>query len=86
MLPDKRQFTYANADIHPRIGDRARFVDGPEVLVVEDVIDCEEKQQLWGWEGDEFGIVLKGEPYGRVTTEHVSTEVALVTRNEEQKS
>jgi hypothetical protein len=57
MPRDKNQFTYANADLHPRVGDRARFIDRPtELLVVDDVIDSVEKQAIWGWEGDEFGI------------------------------
>jgi hypothetical protein len=86
MPCDKHQFTYANAGIHPRVGDRARFIDRPnELLVVDAVIDSSEKQEMWGWEGDEYGIVLKGDPYGRVATERVSTEVEFVSRDEESK-
>jgi hypothetical protein len=86
MLRDKRRFIYANADIHPRIGDRARFVDRAEVLVVEDVIDSGEKQKLWGWEGDEYGIMLKGDPYGLVATVMVNTEVEFVSRDDKAKA
>jgi hypothetical protein len=86
MPRDKRHFTYANADIHPRIGDRARFVDRAEVLVVEDVIDSGEKQKLWGWEGDEYGIMLKGDPYGLVATVMVNTEVEFVSRDDKAKA
>ena len=43
----------------------------------------EAKQELWDWEGDEFGIVLNGgQGYGLVATQHVSTEVELISRDE----
>lgn len=86
MLRDKRHFTYANADIHPCIGDWARFVDGAEVLVVEDVIDSGEKQKLWGWEGDEYGIMLKGDPCGLVATMMVNTLVEFVSRDDKARA
>ena len=87
MPSDKRQFTYANAEIHPQVGDRARFVDRPnELLVVDSVIDSAEQQEMWGWEGDDYGIVLKGDPYGLVATEMVGTEVEFVSRDEQSKA
>jgi hypothetical protein len=86
MLRDKRLFTYSNAAIHPHIGDRARFSDRADVLVVEDVIDSPEKQKLWGWESDEFGIVLKGDHDGLVATMMVETEVVFVSRYDEAKA
>jgi len=69
-------FAYCNADVYPHVGDLVRFLHEADVLVVEDVIDSDEKQMRWNV--DEPGLMLKGGRYGFVFTKDINAELELV--------
>ncbi|MDB6109998.1 MAG: hypothetical protein JWR69_1748 [Pedosphaera sp.] len=79
---DRKSLRYINADIYPQIGDRVRFTNTPDILIVEDVIDSPEKQCHWGLLEEDVGVMLKGKPYGLVMT-HLGeyNDVEFVSRN-----
>jgi hypothetical protein len=64
------------------VGDHVRFLDDPDTLIVEDVIDTPESRERWGL--DESGIMLKGGRYGLVFDQlDVSSEVEFIALNKD---
>jgi hypothetical protein len=70
---------YRGTDIAPRAGDHVRFVDHPEDLVVEDVIDGPHRLEDWGLA--EYGVILKGEKHTLVFTTIDDPELEFVSRD-----
>lgn len=54
---------YHNTDIRPAVGDRVKYVEQPEIMVVEEVIDTREQMARWGV--DEAGLMIVGGVVGR---------------------
>ena len=50
---------YYNTDIPPFIGDHVRYEDHAEDLIVEEIIDTDDKMGEWGV--TEVGVMLRGE-------------------------
>lgn len=76
--PDQSLLRYNGTDIAPRVGDHVRFVDHPEDLVVDDVIDSPQKLKEWGL--TKHGVILKGEKHDLVFTTIDDPELEFVSR------
>lgn len=72
--------TYPNTNITPQIGDVVKFIGEDSTMIVEDVIDSEEKFKFWGLQ--EKCIMMKSKKYG-LLTDHLDeySEVQFISRN-----
>ncbi len=81
MKPHLFALRYPDTDIRPAAGDRVRYVEVSEAMVVEEVVDTRERMARWGV--SEAGLVLAGGAFGTVfepLTER--SEVVFVSRGE----
>jgi len=69
---------YFGTDIIPEPGDHVRYVDHPENLIVENVIDSPENKNEWGL--TEFGVMMRGEKYGLVFDPLDNPEIEFISR------
>jgi hypothetical protein len=72
---------YPNTDICPQIGDIVKFIEDDSTMVVEDVIDTQEKRGKWRLE--ENVIMMKGKKYGLISDRlNKDSEVVFIQRKE----
>jgi hypothetical protein len=72
---------YPNTNICPQIGDVVKFIGDDSTMIVEDVIDTQEKREKWGLE--ENVIMMKSEKYGFLNDQlSPDSEVVFIQRKE----
>jgi len=75
------ELKYPNTDICPQIGDIVKFIEDDSTMVVEDVIDTQEKREKWGLE--ENVIMMKGKKYGLISDRlNKDSEIVFIQRKE----
>ena len=74
---------YSNTDICPHIGDIVKFIEDDSNMVVENVIDTQEKRKKCGLE--ENGIMMRGEKYGLIFNQlKKNSEIVFIQRKKEK--
>ncbi|MEI6149514.1 MAG: hypothetical protein WCS01_10490 [bacterium] len=79
-MTDKTQSSlrYYKTDIPPCIGDHVRYEDHAEDLIVEEVIDTDDKMRARGV--TEAGVMLRGERGGAIFDTMAAPDLEFVSR------
>lgn len=77
-MPSSSQMRYPGTEIWPEVGDIVRFLNDPDTLTVEDVVDGPARMKHWGLH--EQGVMLTGARYGLVFTRIDDPELEFVAR------